>query len=159
VFLRIAIWGVAGIVALASLPCAAADTGQLDLVSHRGEVVVVDFWASWCKPCRLELPWLAAMQTKHGAVGLTVLTVNLDRQRADADKLLASLGVSLPVIHDPDGKLAEAHGLEGMPTSLLYDREGTLRATRVGFETEDQAEFEALLVSLLAGSQGDAPKP
>jgi thiol-disulfide isomerase/thioredoxin len=130
----------------------------LDLAAHQGEVVVVDFWASWCKPCRLELPWLAAMQTKHGAQGLAVLTVNLDRDRADADRLLASLAVDLPVIHDPDGKIAAAHKLEGMPTSLIYGRDGTLRATRVGFVPEDEAKFEALLLNLLKESDDDAQK-
>lgn len=131
---------------------------MIDLASHRGEVVVVDFWASWCKPCRAELPWLASMQAKHRAEGLVVLTVNVDRGRAEADKLLASLGVTLPVIHDPDGKLAELYQLEGMPSSLIYDRDGTLRATRVGFAPEDEAEFEALLVDLLKVSGSDAQK-
>jgi thiol-disulfide isomerase/thioredoxin len=148
--------GAAEVVDVAEVAEAADES--IDLASHRGEVVVVDFWASWCKPCRAELPWLASMQARHGAEGLTVLTVNVDRERADADKLLAALGVTLPVIHDPDGKLAEAHELEGMPTSLVYDRDGMLRATRVGFVPEDEAEFEDLLIDLLKGSGNDAQK-
>ncbi len=150
--------GICILLALAGGAGLAAAGETLDLAAHRGEVVVVDFWASWCKPCRLELPWLAAMQAKHGAQGLSVLTVNLDRDRADADRLLASLAVDLPVIHDPDGEIAEAHKLEGMPTSLIYGRDGTLRATRVGFVPEDEAKFEALLMNLLKESDDDAQK-
>jgi thiol-disulfide isomerase/thioredoxin len=156
---KFAVLGIAFLMMLGGIAFAGTADDQLDLASHRGEVVVVDFWASWCKPCRLELPWLATMQTRHGAAGLTVLTVNVDRDRAEADKLLASLGVNLPVVHDPEGKVAEAHKLEGMPTSLIYDRDGTLRATRVGFAPEDEAKFEALLVELLAGSKADEQKP
>jgi len=156
---NIAVLGISILLALAGAPSAGAAGEPLDLASHRGEVVVVDFWASWCKPCRQELPWLAAMQAKHGKAGLTVLTVNLDRDRADADKLLASLGVNLPVVHDPDGKIAEAHRLEGMPTSLIYGRDGKLRATRVGFVPEDEAKFEALLMDLLTKGESDAQKP
>ena len=151
--------GIFAVLTLAGVSSGGVAGADLDLASHRGEVVVVDFWASWCKPCRAELPWLAAMQAEHGAAGLTVLTVNLDRKRADADELLASLGVALPVVHDPDGKLAEAHKLAGMPTSLVYDRDGTLRATRVGFVPEDEAKFEALLVNLLKESADDDQNP
>jgi thiol-disulfide isomerase/thioredoxin len=156
---NIAVLGISTLLMLAGAPSAGVAAEPLDLASHQGEVVVVDFWASWCKPCRQELPWLAQMQAKHGAKGLTVLTVNLDRDRADADEMLASLGVDLPVVHDPEGKLAEAHKLEGMPTSLIYGRDGTLRATRIGFMPEDAAKFEALLVDLLAVSRPEAQKP
>lgn len=135
----------------------AANPDPLGLANHRGEVVVVDFWASWCKPCRQELPWLAQMAARHQEAGLTVLTVNVDAKRADAEKLLTTLGVTLPVTWDPDGKLAEANHLEGMPTSLVFDRQGQLTSTHVGFRTEDEAAFEAEIVRLLAeGADGAA---
>jgi hypothetical protein len=65
--------------------------------------------------------------------------------------------VTLPVVYDPDGALAEANKIEGMPTSLIYDRDGKLRATRVGFDRDEEDAFEKLLVELLAGGKGDAP--
>lgn len=158
IHLRLAVLVVAACTAFAAIGTAGEPVqDRLGLASHLGEVVVVDFWASWCKPCRQELPWLATMQARHAKAGLTVLTVNLDQERPQADKLLATLGVTLPVVYDPDGALAEAHQIEGMPTSLIYDRDGKLRATRVGFDRDEEDAFEKLLVELLAGGTGDAP--
>lgn len=127
----------------------------LDLAAHRGEVVYVDFWASWCPPCRKSLPWLAGMQAKYRARGLTVLTVNVDREPTAAARFLASLPDSLPIVYDPQGRLAAAYGLQGMPSSFLYDRSGTLRSTQVGFEPTRAAEVELQIENLLAEGAPD----
>ncbi len=123
---------------------------SLALAAHHGDVVVVDFWASWCKPCQASLPWLGTMQTRHGQQGLTIVTVNVDHERKLADRFLSGLPTPMTVVYDPDGKVAEAFDLQGMPTSYVYDRSGKLRATHLGFHPDDVAALESELTGLLA---------
>ncbi len=126
----------------------------LGLAAHRGEVVVVDFWASWCKPCQASLPWLASLQATYADRGLTVLAVNVDRERERADRFLAGLPDSLAVVYDPAGKIASAFELEGMPMTFVYDRRGKLRQTHLGFDPAETTQLEAELVALLK-EEGD----
>jgi YD repeat-containing protein len=130
---------------------------ELDLAVHRGEVVVVDFWASWCKPCQVSLPWLASMQARYAARGLTVLAVNVDRERERADRFLAGLPDSLAVVYDPAGKIASVYELEGMPMTFVYDRRGKLRETHLGFDPAETPQLEAELVALLKEEGSHAP--
>ncbi len=90
-----------------SPPTRAAATG-LDLTAYRGKVVYLDFWASWCGPCKQSFPYMAKLRQQYGPQGLAVVTVNLDKNRAQADAFLKAVGVSLPVTYDSAGKLAEA---------------------------------------------------
>jgi len=143
-------------VAAAALPPATGPA--VDLAAHRGEVVYLDFWASWCLPCRKSFPWMAEMQAKYRAQGLTVLTVNVDREAAAAARFLAALPDSLPVVFDPQGRLASAYGLAGMPCSFLYDRSGALRATHVGFDPGRSDEVERQIAGLLAEGVTDGRK-
>lgn len=129
---------------------ATAQVPILDLAPHAGRVVYVDFWASWCAPCRMALPWLQDMQGSLGESGLTVLTVNLDRDRAAAEAFLAKYDLKLPVVWDPEGKLAAAHKLDGMPTALVFGRDGKLRDRHVGFGPGMKSELETKLRALLA---------
>ena len=145
---------LAGVARAADVAPAAAtpapEAPTLDLAAHRGEVVYVDFWASWCGPCRKSFPWLANLQEADRKRGLVVLTVNVDRERKAADRFLNEVGVQLPVVYDPQGKLAGTYKLEGMPSCFIYDRAGKLRVTHDGFvpggtETELEPQIEALL--------------
>jgi thiol-disulfide isomerase/thioredoxin len=126
----------------------------LDLTAHRGEVVVVDFWASWCRPCQASLPWLASLQSNYADRGLTILAVNVDRERERADRFLAGLPDSLAVVYDPAGKIASAYELEGMPMTFVYDRRGKLRDTRLGFDPRETTQLETELVALLKEEGG-----
>jgi YD repeat-containing protein len=152
--LAVAIAASAGAVSASAAsgpPATAAEAPDtLGLAAYRGKVVVVDFWASWCKPCHQSLPWLAEMQRNHGDQGLVVLTVNLDRERERADRFVADSKFSLPVIYDPEGELARIFDLQGMPSSFVYDRAGRLRATHLGFHPEEAAGLESELLALLA---------
>ena len=141
-------------VLLSLIVCASAMASQptLDLTRYRGQVVVVDFWASWCKPCRDSIPWLNQMRARHGARGLVVLGVNVDAERADADRFLSAIPVEFEVIFDPNGVLATEFGLRGMPSTFVYDRNGKLVSTYNGFREKQRAEHEAELEQLLSST-------
>jgi cytochrome c biogenesis protein CcmG, thiol:disulfide interchange protein DsbE len=139
---------------LAVVACASAMASQptLDLSRYRGKVVVVDFWASWCKPCRESIPWLNQMRARHGARGLVVVGVNVDAERADADRFLRDIPAEFEVIYDPNGMLATEFGLKGMPSTFVYDRNGKLVSTYYGFREKQRAHHEAEIESLVSSS-------
>ncbi len=153
------------VLVFASLPSAGGLDGPrvptptaLDLKPYAGRVVYVDFWASWCQPCRSSFPWLREMQAKYGEQGLTVLMVNEDHERKAAEAFFAELGGDLQIVWDVEGKLAIAYGLEGMPASYLIDRQGKLRASHVGFDPKKTAEVETEIKTLLAEGVPGAAK-
>jgi cytochrome c biogenesis protein CcmG, thiol:disulfide interchange protein DsbE len=129
---------------------AAYAASSLDLTSFRGHVVYLDFWASWCGPCRQSFPWMETMKNAYEGQGLEIVAVNLDRDRAEADKFLKQFHPTFNVRFDPQGKLAESYKVQGMPSSVLIDRHGVTRFTHVGFRPIDGAIFEAQLRELLA---------
>jgi len=120
-----------------------------DSIPLAGRVVYLDFWASWCTPCRSSLPWLAGMQSKYQEQGLQVVAVNLDSDETAARKFLAKMNAPLRVVMDPKGKLAKKYRLEVMPTSFLYGRDGKLKRRHEGFHVEDSASLETLISALL----------
>ena len=130
-----------------ALPTATGDTVALDKL--KGRVVYVDFWASWCGPCRRSFPWMNELQQKYGAAGFTVVGVNVDKRRPDAEKFLQQTPASFTIVYDPAGKTPEAYGVKGMPSSYLLDASGKVVAVESGFRDEQKAEFEARIKTLL----------
>jgi cytochrome c biogenesis protein CcmG, thiol:disulfide interchange protein DsbE len=131
--------------------CATANAASsLDLPDMRGRVVYLDFWASWCGPCKQSFPWMESLKSAYGDLGLKIITVNLDADRADADKFLKQFHPTFDVRFDPKGELAELYKVHGMPSSVLIDRHGVTRFTHVGFRPIDAATYEAQLRELLA---------
>jgi cytochrome c biogenesis protein CcmG, thiol:disulfide interchange protein DsbE len=122
----------------------------LDLAALRGQVVYLDFWASWCAPCRQSFPWMQALKNSYDNQGLTIVAVNVDADRADAEKFLARFKPTFDVRFDPQGKLAELYHIKTMPSSVLIDRHGVARFTHMGFRPVDGAVYEAQLRGLLA---------
>ena len=122
----------------------------LDLDSHRGRVVVLDFWASWCVPCRRSFPWLNSMHDKYGPEGLIIIGVNLDESRPDAEAFLAEFPPRFEVVYDETRALAREFGVEAMPMSFVIDREGQLMARHYGFKVKKQSEYEAVIAEALA---------
>ncbi|HEX6995833.1 MAG TPA: TlpA disulfide reductase family protein [Gammaproteobacteria bacterium] len=118
-----------------------------------GRVVLVDFWASWCTPCRRSFPWMNAMQRKYGGEGLQIIGVNVDKERALADEFLAETPAEFELRFDPAGKLAEAFGVQAMPSSFLLDASGAVIATHFGFKTADAQRYEREIVEALAGAE------
>ena len=121
----------------------------LDLARHRGRVVIVDFWASWCKPCRQSIPWLNTMRERYGASGLTIIGVNVDAERADADRFLRDVPIEFEIVFDPKGELAKQFKVQGMPSSYVFDRTGKMVETHLGFREAKKDENEAALRNLL----------
>jgi thiol-disulfide isomerase/thioredoxin len=121
----------------------------LDLDAYRGRVVVVDFWASWCAPCRRSIPWLNQMRAQYGDRGLVVIGVNVDKDARDAARFLREVPIDFEVVYDPEGTLAAQYALEGMPSSYVYSRDGELVARHLGFQNARRPEYEALLARLL----------
>jgi cytochrome c biogenesis protein CcmG, thiol:disulfide interchange protein DsbE len=126
-----------------------SDHGQVDLAALRGRVVYLDFWASWCPPCRKSFPWMSDMQARYGSQGLTVVAVNLDPDRALLAKFLATYPPGFTVAYDPMGGVAELYDVMGMPSSYLIDRAGRIQSRHIGFRDEDAAALEAKIRALL----------
>ena len=122
------------------------------LAPVEGRVVWVDFWASWCVPCRRSFPWLNSMHRKYGPNGLQIIAVNLDKDRALADKFLAEVPAEFALRFDPAGELAKHYGVQAMPSSYLIDADGNVLATHAGFRTSDAAAYEQAIESALAKS-------
>lgn len=131
---------------------AAVDSALTDSTVLTGKVVYVDFWASWCVPCRKSYPWMQELAAKYHDQGLEVVTVNVDKDKALADKFLAEMKTVLPVIYDPKGGLAKLYELKVMPTSFIYGRDGTLKATHEGFQPSDGTELATFIEGLLKES-------
>ena len=141
---------VVSIVALIPRSAASDEPAQLlDLGAHRGKVVVVDFWASWCVPCRRSFPWLDAMQRKYGEDGLVVIGVNEDSAAEEAAAFLKDVPVSFLIVRDTDGALAREFDLTAMPSSYVIGRDGELAARHLGFKSAKQGEYEETLRRLL----------
>ena len=131
-----------------------AETGDaLRLADYRGKVVVVDFWASWCVPCRRSFPWMNDMQARYGEHGLVVVGINVDRERSAADQFLAEIPADFRIHYDTDGRLAEQFGVEAMPSSYVIGRDGEIVARHLGFKVRKQDEYEAILVDALGDMQ------
>ena len=123
---------------------------SFDLSIFHGRVIYLDFWASWCGPCRQSFTWMEIMKSTYEVQGLEIVAVNLDRDRGDADKFLKQFHPTFDVHFDPNGELAELYKVQGMPSSVLIDRHGVMRFMHVGFRPADGAIYEAQLRQLLA---------
>jgi peroxiredoxin len=107
---------------------------KVALSSLRGKVVVVDFWAHWCEPCKKELPQLDRLGKQYAQKGVVVLAVNIDEQRGDAERMVKQLGVSMDVLLDPARSVAGTYDLPKMPTSFVIDKKGLVRYVNAGFD-------------------------
>lgn len=120
---------------------------------YAGKVVVVDFWASWCAPCRRSFPWLNAMDRKYGSDGLVIVGVNLDQSRPDADTFLDDFPPSFRIVYDTEKTLARRFGVMAMPTSYLIGRDGRQIERHLGFKVRKQDEYESAIVAALNGEE------
>lgn len=119
------------------------------LSSLKGKVVLVDFWASWCAPCRESMPFLEKLSKSYRDKGLVVLGVNIDNDAAAARKFLKELPVSFSVVNDTEKSVAKAYAPPTMPSSYLIDRQGKVHVVHAGFRRSDAAKLEAEIKSLL----------
>jgi cytochrome c biogenesis protein CcmG/thiol:disulfide interchange protein DsbE len=129
---------------------------ELNVDALHGRVVYLDFWASWCTPCRQEFPWLNEMQQAYGTKGFTIVAVNVDENRQLAEQFLHEQPANFHVLFDPAGTIASKFHIEGMPTAIILDRNGKVRFKHTGFKPRDEDEYEHNFASLLADRGGDA---
>ncbi|MDA0680262.1 MAG: TlpA disulfide reductase family protein [Proteobacteria bacterium] len=127
---------------------------SLDLGEYRGKVVLLDFWASWCVPCRRSFPWMNQMQQKYGDSGLVIIGVNMDAEGGAAQTFLDDYPANFKIITDPDGALARQYDVIAMPSSYVIGRDGELVTRHLGFKVKNQGEYESILLeSLRTGTE------
>ena len=125
------------------------DIDQLDLASHKGKVVYLDFWASWCKPCRASFPWMNSLLSKYPADKFTLITINLDAETSEMHRFLDKIPAKFDIYQDASGSIAEKFQLEAMPTSYLIDADGKVVSKHIGFYTSKIKEYEREIEELL----------
>ena len=124
-------------------------SARVDLSRLHGHVVMLSFWASWCVPCRAEMPLLDRLYRKQRHRGLMLLGIALDPQSADAKVFLQKTPVSFPVLFDPDSHVSGLYGVLGMPSAALIDRQGRLRWAHSGYQPGDENEYLRQIEQLL----------
>jgi thiol-disulfide isomerase/thioredoxin len=140
-------------VAVPATAMAAEAEGTLDLAQYRGKVVYVDFWASWCAPCRQSFAYLNRLRASYDSKDLVIVTINLDHDRNSAARFLQSNSTGLPVIYDPKGAIATRFQVSAMPTSVVIGRDGRQRFVHHGYFDNKTGEYSNH-VSVLVGEHG-----
>jgi cytochrome c biogenesis protein CcmG, thiol:disulfide interchange protein DsbE len=128
---------------------ASLDGQAISLATLRGKVVLIDFWASWCAPCKEEMPFIERLYRRLRSQGLIVVGVSVDAERENARDFIAQLKVSFPIVHDAKHAIADRFKPPRMPTSYVLDREGKIRHVHEGWRKEDEREVEQEITALL----------
>jgi cytochrome c biogenesis protein CcmG, thiol:disulfide interchange protein DsbE len=127
-----------------------SDNASIKLSAYKGKVVYVDFWASWCGPCKQSFPWLNDMQSKYGAKGFQVIGINVDAKTAEAKVFLNDVPAKFTVAYDDKGVTPKQFGIKGMPSSVLLDVNGKVIAQHTGFKDADKAQLEQAIQQALS---------
>jgi thiol-disulfide isomerase/thioredoxin len=131
-------------------PSRAGTDKDIDLDALGGKVVVLDFWASWCVPCRRSFPWLNSMHEKYGDAGLVIIGVNLDNDPDEARAFLDEFPPRFRIHYDRDKTLARQFDVMAMPSSYVIGRDGQVAGRHLGFKVKKQEEYEAAIAAALA---------
>lgn len=121
---------------------------NIRLSEHRGEVVMINFWASWCGPCRQEMPHLDALYQRYSPLGFTVLGINVEQDRDMADKILRDIPVTFPILFDDQNQVSELYSVDAMPVTVLVDRSGNIRSVHRGYKPGFEATYESEIRAL-----------
>jgi len=127
------------------------DGKVVQLSDYKGKVVLLDIWASWCGPCRQEMPFLIETDNLYRDRGLVILAINIDKDIENVRKFISSLETNpaFPVILDKDARIPQLYQVKGMPTTVLIDRNGVIRYQHVGFKSEKKDEYLEEINTLL----------
>lgn len=120
------------------------------LSDYKGKVVMINFWASWCPPCRQEMPLLEQMSKDLSAAGFILLGVNIDEELSDATDFLKTSPVTFPILLDPTAKVADLYKNEAMPSSYFVDRNGNLAYLHKGYKKGEEEDYRKVIKKLLA---------
>jgi len=130
-------------------PLSVTAAPPLDLSAYKGKVVYLDFWASWCQPCKASFPYMEKLKHMYGDKGFVVIAVNVDHAQPRAQAFLQAMNSDLDVVYDPKGELPAKYAVKDMPTSFLIDRTGQIRYTHNGFYPEQTPQYDAQVSELL----------
>jgi peroxiredoxin len=128
--------------AAANFTLKSAGGENIRLSEYRGQVVLINFWASWCGPCRQEMPHLDAIHQKYESLGFTVFGVNVEQDRELADKVLRDIPVTFPILFDDENRVSELYQVDAMPATVLVDRDGEIRFMHRGYKPGYELEYE-----------------
>ena len=127
-----------------------SSTGEnLRLSEYRGDVVMINFWATWCGPCRQEMPLLDELYSRYQRVGFNLLGVNIDDDSRRAMQMIEELGVNFPVLFDARKEVSKLYDVEAMPVTVLVDREGNVRYVHHGYKPGYEEKYLDQVRSLL----------
>jgi peroxiredoxin len=127
----------------------AMDGSELRLSDLRGQVVMINFWATWCGPCRQEMPLLQQLQVKYEPLGFTLVGINVEPESAGARTWLEKVPVTFPILFDRQNQVAERFGVQGMPSSVFVDRSGKVRYVHRGYQPGDESKYADVVRSLV----------
>ena len=122
---------------------------NMKLSELRGQVVLLNFWASWCGPCRQEMPLLDALHKRYKKVGFTVLGVNVESDSSKARKYLSSVKVQFPILFDTTNQVSKTYKVEAMPTTIIIDRNGNMRYLHTGYKPGYENDYRKQVKKLL----------
>ncbi len=126
-----------------------ADGNNVRLSEYRGQVVLINFWASWCGPCRQEFPLLDELHQKYQPMGFTVFGVNVEQERELADKVLREIPVTFPILFDDQNEVSEEYDVDAMPATVLVDRSGEIRFMHRGYKPGYEDLYEKQVRALI----------
>jgi cytochrome c biogenesis protein CcmG/thiol:disulfide interchange protein DsbE len=138
---------LAAIVLTALMVGSVAQAEGFDISTYKGKVVYLDFWASWCGPCKESFPWLNELSQKYP--NLKVIAINLDKNKEDADEFLKKYPAKFEVQFDSSAKSAERYKVRGMPYSVIFDKDGKEVHSHIGFSKEKANEYLVQIKTLL----------
>jgi thiol-disulfide isomerase/thioredoxin len=122
---------------------------NLRLEELRGQVVLLNFWASWCGPCRQEMPILDELHKRYERAGFKVLGVNVEPDSAEANRLLKKIPVTFPILYDTDSTVSKLYDVQAMPTTVLIDRDGNQRFLHKGYKPGYEKSYRQQIKQLI----------
>lgn len=122
---------------------------NIRLEDMRGQVVMLNFWASWCGPCRQEMPLMDDLYEQYKDLGFTILAVNVDENREEARRFLDKVPVTYPILYDPESRVSELYDVQAMPTTVMIDRDGNARYLHHGYQSGYEDDYERQIRELV----------
>ena len=122
---------------------------NIKLSEYRGQVVLMNFWASWCGPCRQEMPLLNDLHKKYKKLGFTVMGVNVEEDSSKARKIVKDIKIKFPVLFDTQNKVSELYQVSAMPSSVIIDRDGNVRYLHKGYKPGDMSAYKKWVKKLI----------
>jgi len=136
-----------------------AHSGEIDsfdLNQYKGKVVYLDFWASWCVPCRKSFPWMNQLTEEYSTADLVIIAVNLDKKEELAEEFLKENPANFDIFYDPKGVLAKRFKIKGMPSSVIFDRAGKPVAAHTGFFVKKIQQYEHEIIDAIGNEANNS---